>query len=178
MKGDLGLPPFLPPHATDMKIQIYKPLNSIQMANFATVTENPKNGQVFTLNAKPGKDGKQYGWFRVESMDNTIQNSFLRVNKRSALVTVLASDWEAVKYKAGQQISGRIIHTDSLEAKPGFRPMEFVDKTTGEMKKITSNGMQVYRRTEFSQDANAQDTRLVYDKVAVVAPAPGVVIAE
>jgi len=157
----------------DRKIQSLNNLKTIKiMEQFAVITANPKTGLVFTPNANLGKDGKQYGFIRVES-NNVSFGGFGRVSKRSALITFEADAWKSVAhlYPAGAKVQGKVVNTDSLEHKDGYREMQVADRATGELRAVTSGGRQVYRKTEFTEDLSAVDTKLVYDRVvATVAP--------
>ena len=141
------------------------------MENFATVTANPKTGNVFTPNADLGRDGKQYGYIRVESMSSSL-TGFARVNKRSALIPMEDVTFDLLKgqLKSGARVAGKIVFLDSLTPESGYRAMEITDRKTGEIKTITCSGKQVYRKTLFTEDLTAHDIKLAYDKVAVVAP--------
>ncbi len=143
------------------------------MEQFAVITANPKTGLVFTPNANLGKDGKQYGFIRLES-NNVSFGGFGRVAKRSALITFDAESWSSVAhlYPAGAKVQGRVINSDSLEPKAGYREMQVADRATGELRAITSGGRQVYRKTEFTEDLSAVDTKLVYDRVVATVTAP------
>jgi hypothetical protein len=142
------------------------------MENVVIITAHPTTGLVFTPNASVGKDGIQRGYFRVESSQLTFAKGYANLNKRSALIGISEPDFLAQKarIKAGAKMVGKVLHLDSLVEEPGYKPMEITDKTTGEVKTITSNGKQVYRRSIFTEDLEACDVKLVYDKEGVVAP--------
>lgn len=135
------------------------------MENKVVITANPKTGEVFTPNAKLGKDGKEWGYFRVESEHEVVRNGIFGVVKRSALVATLAENKDRIK--AGRTRTGKIIWKDSLDEAPGYRPLQVPNKETGDLIPVTSGGMQVYRRVEFTEDLNAVDERLVYDREGV-----------
>lgn len=143
------------------------------MEQFAVITANPKTGLVFTPNANLStKNGKQYGFIRVESIHVGF-SKFGRVAKRSALIPFEKANWDmaAHLYPAGAKLQGKIINTDNLECKEGYREFKVLEESIGELRAVTSGGRQVYRKTEFTEDLSAVDTKLVYDKVvATVAP--------
>lgn len=135
------------------------------MENKVKVTAHPETGVVFTPNEGVSKDGKQYGWIRVKSKQRSINNGFLSLQKRSAIVGMLVSDYEEDKnyLKKDALIPGKIIYKDSLEEKPGFRPLMRPDSETGELIAITCNNKQVYRKVEYTEDLNSFDERVTYD---------------
>ena len=131
------------------------------------ITANPTTGKVVTANTNLGKDGKQYGWFRVESIEHTF-DGFARINKRSALVPGLLSDLEAMNLKAGVEVPGKIVIEESFEAKPGFQ--EVINPTTNQP--LMVNGKQVYRKSSYTSDVNKADVRVARESVAVSTSAP------
>ena len=141
------------------------------MENVVIITKNPKTGNVFTPNAKLGKDGVQYGYIRVEKTDLHL-TGFARVQRRSALIPISEKDYNAYanQLAEGKKLSGKIVYMDSLVPMDGYKSMDIVNRETGEVKSVTSNGKVVYRKTMFTEDINACDTKVVYDKVAVDAP--------
>lgn len=137
------------------------------MENKVKITANPKTGEVFTMNANLGKDGKEWGYFRVESSEEIIRNGVHGFVKRSALVATLAENKSVLK--EGRVMTGKIIWKDTTDELPYYRAVQVPNKQTGELTPVTSNGLQVYRRVEFTQDLNAVDERLTYDREGVIA---------
>lgn len=137
-----------------------------------TITKNPKTGAIFTANANLGKDGKQYGYIRVESTEVDMSGAFARVKTRSALKPISQEDFNKASgiLVEGHQIVGKIINIDSLTEAPGFSALMVpVSKGSAELRGVLSNGQQIYRKTEFTSNLEAADSVLTYDKVAVAA---------
>lgn len=143
------------------------------MENQVTITANPTTGNVFTENTNLGKDGKAYGFIRVESQWVDFSGAVAKVKSRSALKTISKEDYlKAASFlTAGSKLPGKIIVKDTLApAYEGHAPLS-VPVTAGskEMRIVTSNGQPVYRQNIFTSDANAQDEKVSYDKVGIAA---------
>jgi hypothetical protein len=135
--------------------------------NKVTITANPETGNVFTPNENVGKDGKQYGYFRVESNQLDMSNGFASVRKRSALIAISAEDFQGVKGRltANSTLDGQVIHMDSLTEEKGYRALRVPSKENKDVLiSVKSDGQQVYRKTIFDPTNTLVDTKLVYDK--------------
>ena len=135
--------------------------------NKVTITANPETGNVFTANANVGKDGKQYGYFRVEASALDLSNGFASVRKRSALIAISAEDFNGVKgsLTANSTLDGNIIHMDSITEENGYRALRVPSKEDSNVLiSVKSNGTQVYRKTVFDPTGTLVDVKLAYDK--------------
>lgn len=143
------------------------------MSKQVTVTANPESGKVFTPNAEvSAKDGKQYGYIRLESNEWDFNGGVARLAKRSALKSMLASDFAASPIPAGTKMEGQIIRKDTLEAVyEGHKAMRVPAKNAaGELVEdqfsaVTCKGAPVYRQDIFTQDLSLTDDKLEYDEI-------------
>ncbi len=133
------------------------------MNSIVIVTANPANGQVFTRNANLGKDGKQYGFIRVESSKMVSNGGFLVPKTVSALVPMLEKTFTDNPLSAGSSLPGKIIVLESLEQKPGYQP-----KLAGEGgTPCTLDGRQIYRTTKWTTEASDEDVFIKHNNVIV-----------
>jgi hypothetical protein len=132
------------------------------------ITAN-KEGQVFTTNANLGKDGKQYGYIRVESQVMDFSGAVAKVKTRSALISMTAEDFAKTSLKNGAALNGKIVFTESL-----IKIGNAEAKRAGEKGEIlTSGGQPIYRYSKFTSDQNATDVLIAHENV-LVASAAGV----
>ncbi len=123
------------------------------------VTANPATGLVFNTNEVVGKDGKIYGYVRVESSRLMENNGFLVNKKISALVPMSIKTFESSPLVAGQELGGKIIVLESLEQKPGYQP-----KLAGENgTPCLLDGRQIYRATKWTTDPTATDVLIKHN---------------
>lgn len=126
------------------------------------VTANPKNGQVFTKYEGLGKDGKQYGFIRVESSTLVNNGGFLATKVRSALIPMSEDNFNKSGIKAGFELGGRIIRLESLEQKPGYTA-----KLAGKDGVPCTKGGQPIYQTTMWVTADEQDELIAHDNVIV-----------
>jgi hypothetical protein len=132
------------------------------------ITAN-KEGQVFTNNAGLGKDGKQYGYIRVEAQTMDFSGVVAKVKTRSALISMTAEDFAKTSLKNGQPLNGKIVFTESVIKTGNAEPKRAgVD---GEI--LTSGGLPIYRYSKFTSDQNATDVLIAHEN-QLVAKAAGV----
>ena len=128
------------------------------------VTITALNGSVFTPNAKLGKDGKQYGFIRVESTSIDMSGAVARVKTLSALKSILQDDYNKAKsiLTEGTELPGKIIVRETTEAGlPGYQA-----KMAGSGDNAVPclfQGAQIYRTTEFTSNVNASDVLVAHD---------------
>ncbi len=110
------------------------------------------------------ENNPEYGYVRVEQITNQIaENGWLKLVKRSALIKGTVADLQAVNYKVGDEITGRILVKESLEP---FNPVN-PDKnlkmagTTGVVCRVDGNP--IYRDTYFSVDPYKEDEFITHD---------------
>lgn len=127
------------------------------MNDSVRVTKNPTTGEVFTKNEGLGKDGKQYGYIRVQSEQIDLNGAVARVKTISALKSMTEEDFNKVKHVLvdGASLPGRIRTIESLEAGPGFQA-----KMAGSGENALpclKDGKQIYRKTELCVTGEADE---------------------
>ena len=136
------------------------------MDNKVKITANPKTGKVFTPNAEVSKkDGKQYGYIRLEQTTVDMSGAVAKVKTRSALKSISEEDFNKAKghLVAGTQLSGRIRTIESLEKGQGFSA-----KTAGkDGVACTLNGAPIYQSTEFDPSGELADELIAHNNVIV-----------
>ena len=129
------------------------------MTSTVKIALNPKNGQIFTANDNLGKDGKVYGFLRLEQQIVDFHSSVANVKVISALKSISLEAYEKAKtfLTEGMEIGGKIIITESLKEDVGFK----IKYSNGENTPICMfNGKPIYRKTEYS-DAEDQTHTLI-----------------
>lgn len=125
--------------------------------NKVIVTVNSKTGLVFTK-GKQGKDGKMYGFIRVETTRLVKNGNFLKPTKISALVSMSEEDFNAAPIAAGTDLGGRIRIIESTVQELGAQP-----KLAGDSQvPCTLGGKQIYRKTEWDLSGEA-DVLVAHD---------------
>lgn len=138
------------------------------MKNSVTITANPANGQVFTSTGISEKDGKEYGFIRVESKWLDMSGAVASVRSLSALKAISKEAFDASGLQAGSEIEGKIIIKESTTKNP-FRTNQ-TPKTQGKDGGVLLyNGLPIYRETEFTTDLSAQNVLIAHTAVAPVA---------
>ena len=137
-----------------------------------------KAGQVFFPNMnedgktlKLGKDGKQYGYVRLQQ--DELQFGKGPVTTKEVSILQQFEEKAAGLLKEGMELPGNIVITDSLT--PFFEGQDPIEvpirdeknKETGEMRVLTSNGKPVYRDYTHDVTGTKQDYKLDYDQVEV-----------
>jgi len=138
------------------------------MKNSVIVTANPSNGQVFTSTGISEKDGKEYGFIRVESKEIDFSGPVATVRTRSALKAMSKEAFDASGLEAGLSISGQIVIKESTTKNPNRTNQ--LPKTQGKDGGILLyNGLPIYRETEFTTDLSAQNVLVAHTATAPVA---------
>lgn len=128
------------------------------MNSTVKVTANPLDNSVFQKGTV-GKDGKQYGYIRVESVKHVNNGGFLKPVAVSALVPMSEADFNRAPLTAGQDLGGKIRIIESLTQTPGAKA-----KLAGDSQiPCTIGGKQIYRKTEWTMDLSLQDVLLAHD---------------
>mgnify|MGYP006893628440 CR=1 FL=1 len=112
------------------------------------------------------ENNPKWGYIRVQQVRTMIDdNGFLKRKPVSAIVPALLEDLQASGFFAGQQLDGKIVVEESLEAFNDKTPERDL-KVAGETGIVcTFGGLPIYRRTKFSLDASATDTLIKHDNV-------------
>ncbi len=126
------------------------------------ITAN-KEGKVVVLKSEPSKNGKTYGYFRVEQPRFSAEGGFAKISRISALVTMSKEELDLLNPSAGQELEGKIIVLESFEKKPGFSEK----KAGAEGNVLKSGGQTIYRGTAFTTKMDAKDVLIQHDTVAV-----------
>jgi hypothetical protein len=128
------------------------------MKSKVRITVNPSNGQVFTANESLGKDGKVYGFIRLEQQFVDMTSSVAAVKVRSALKSISQEAYEKAKnfLTPGMELEGNIIVVESLVKEPGSQVKRAGNGENAPV--LVSNGMPIYRRTEYETSTDVADT--------------------
>lgn len=130
------------------------------------VTKNPETGVIVEKNPNLGKDGKQYGFIRVEEAAFNFGSVVASTKSKSALKTVIYDD--AIKAVAKGQISegmelpGRIVTIESLVQELGMKPKQ-AGKDGGFCQK---NGKTIYFKTEYTEDPELVNVLIKHDSIS------------
>ena len=108
----------------------------------------------------------EWGYIRVQQIRTMIDdNGFLRRKPVSALIPGTLSELTESGFYAGQQLDGKIVVEESLEAFNAKTPERDL-KIAGDTGIVcTIGGLPIYRRTKFTLDSTAQDTLIKHDNV-------------
>ena len=134
------------------------------MKSSVKITANPKTGEVFTPNAELSKkDGKQYGFIRLEQTVVDMSTGVARVKTISALKSFLKEDYLKAKdfLTAGRELPGTILRLESLVEAQGFSPKMAGSEENAQP--CTLDGKQIYQSTQYSTDVNAVDVLIAHN---------------
>jgi hypothetical protein len=123
--------------------------------NVVSVSRNPKEGYIMLEQMVPYTNPK---------------TNFTCEKRRTALFFGFVDMLLNLKWKEGQEVTGRIVLTESLVQEKGMQPK--MAGNTGVP--CTLKGKQIYHKTEFSFDADQPDVLLRHDnnhEIAVAAKA-------
>lgn len=146
-------------------------LNLITTNNMVKVTTNPKTGVIFTANPTLGKDGKQYGFIRLEENKIDLDGAIGSLKKTSILKQISAE--AAAELVDGQEFPGQIVSTDFLAPQwVDHKPLQApIAKGSSELRDVLCGGQKVYRKYEFTSNMKKASVKLTYDKVAATVEA-------
>ncbi len=136
------------------------------MKSKVTITANPQNGQVFTPNAELGKDGKRYGFIRLEQTILDFSGAVARSKKVSALKSMLEDDYNKAKdfLKQGTEMPGTIIAKETLD--PSLKGYQAKMAGSGDKAIACLSGTKpIFRTTEYVTDVNAEDVLIQHTNV-------------
>lgn len=115
-----------------------------------TVIAHPETGNVIT----PSSNNPEYGTFRVDSIDKSLENGFVNINKRSAFIRGRITDLSSLDLKAGQTLPGKIQKQESFD--PFYDGQEpKINPTTNEV--VLTDGKETYLQFEYTANAKALD---------------------
>ena len=129
------------------------------------ITKNPTTGAVVTKSESLGKDGKQYGYIRIEESAFSFGSAVGNNRTKSALKTVVYDDaMKAVangSIKEGMELSGKIVTIESLTQELGMKPKQ-AGKDGGFCQ---LDGKQIYFRTEYTEDVNVENVLIKHNSI-------------
>lgn len=137
------------------------------MKNSVKVTANPANGQVFTSTGVSAKDGKEYGFIRLESKWLDMSGAVASVKSLSALKTISKEAFDISELQAGSELEGRIIIKESTTKNP-FRANQEPKRQGKDGGVLLYNGLPIYRETEFTTDMSIANVLVAHTAVAPV----------
>lgn len=140
------------------------------MKNQVTITAN-KEGQVFVSTGISAKDGKEYGYVRLESKWLDMSGPIAQVRSLSALKTFSREAFDMSELKAGDALDGKIVIKESTiknpfraNQQPKIQPKN--PNVAGDVDKLLLfNGAPIYRETEFTTDMSAENVLVKHTSV-------------
>jgi hypothetical protein len=138
------------------------------MKNSVVVIANKTTGLVFNSTGISVKDGKEYGWYTVQSTFVDRSGALDKVTVLSALRSTSAEAFNAAPLVAGEILDGKIIIKESTTKNP-FRANQEPKRKGKDGGILLFNGQPIYRETEFTTDLNAQNVLVAYTSEAPVA---------
>jgi hypothetical protein len=136
------------------------------MTNNVTVIANATTGKVFNQNDNPGKDGKIYGWFTVESKVLNLAGAIASIERRVAIKAISKEAYDAASaagmLQAGSTLSGKIVIKEALT--PFYD--KNTPKTAGKGGTVcTKGGQPIYRKYEYTDLMEECDILIAHDNV-------------
>jgi len=138
------------------------------MKNSVVVIANKNSGLVFNSTGVSAKDGKEYGWYTVQSTFVDRSGAMDKVTVLSALRSTSAEAFNASPLVAGEILDGKILIKESVTKNP-FRANQEPKRAGKDGGVLLFNGLPIYRETEFTTDLSAQNVLIAYTSTAPVA---------
>ena len=138
------------------------------MKNQVVVIANKNSGLVFNSTGISAKDGKEYGWYTVQSTFVDRSGAMDKVTVLTALRSTSADAFNAAPLAAGEILDGKIVVKESTIKNP-FRANQEPKRKGKDGGILLFNGLPIYRETEFTTDLNAQNVLIAYTSEAPVA---------
>jgi hypothetical protein len=112
------------------------------------------------------QNNPEYGFVRLEQTRTMFDdNNFLKLKVVSTLIHGTVAELQAAGFYAGQELPGKIVVTESMEAFNAKNP-ERDYKVAGNTGIIcTLGGSPIYRKTTYSTASNVEDTLVRHDNV-------------
>ena len=143
------------------------------MKNQVVVIANKTTGLVFNSTGISAKDGKEYGWYTVQSTFVDRSGSMDKVTVLTALRSTSAEAFNAAPLVAGEILDGKIVIKESITKNP-FRANQEPKRKGKDGGVLLFNGLPIYRETEFTSDLSVQNVLVAYTSEAAVVAAPAV----
>lgn len=115
-----------------------------------TVVAHPTTNLVIT----PSTKNPEWGTFRVDSKNVSMENGILNINSRSAFVRGKLEDLAQLSLSAGQVLPGKIVKRESFDPFYENQPSK-INPTTKEV--VLTNGKPTYLEFVYSADPDALD---------------------
>jgi len=138
------------------------------MKNQVVVIANKNSGLVFNSTGISAKDGKEYGWYTVQSTFVDRSGAMDKVTVLTALRSTSADAFNAAPLAAGELLDGKIVVKESTIKNP-FRANQEPKRKGKDGGILLFNGLPIYRETEFTTDLSAQNVLIAYTSEAPVA---------
>lgn len=138
------------------------------MKNQVVVIANKNSGLVFNSTGISPKDGKEYGWYTVQSTFVDRSGAMDKVTVLTALRSTSADAFNAAPLAAGELLDGKIVVKESTIKNP-FRANQEPKRKGKDGGILLFNGLPIYRETEFTTDLSAQNMLIAYTSEAPVA---------
>jgi hypothetical protein len=138
------------------------------MKNQVVVIANKNSGLVFNSTGISVKDGKEYGWYTVQSTFVDRSGAMDKVTVLTALRSTSADAFNAAPLAAGELLDGKIVVKESTIKNP-FRANQEPKRKGKDGGILLFNGLPIYRETEFTTDLSAQNVLIAYTSEAPVA---------
>jgi hypothetical protein len=138
------------------------------MKNSVVVIANKSTGLVFNSTGVSAKDGKEYGWYTVQSTFVDRSGAMDKVTVLSALRSTSAEAFNASPLVAGEILDGKILIKESVTKNP-FKANQEPKRAGKDGPVCLFNGLPIYRETEFTTDLSAQNVLIAYTSLAPVA---------
>lgn len=114
------------------------------------VAKHPTSGEVITQSS----NNPEWGTLRVDSENKSFENGILNVSKRSAFIRGRMVDLQAMGFRDGQVLQGKIQKQESFEPfYDGQNPK--INPSTNEV--VLTNGKQSYIQFEYTEDTAKPD---------------------
>lgn len=120
------------------------------------------NGNVIVASEK----NPEYGYIRVESTNITFQNGWAQPKTRSALLRGKVEDLKVLGLKAGQELPGKIVIKETLEATNPNDPDQDMKKAGATGITCTVNDQPIYRSAFYTENLDDQDVLMEHDNKA------------
>lgn len=137
-------------------------------ANQVEVIANKTTGLVFNSTGISAKDGKEYGWYTVQSTFVDRSGSMDKVTVLTALRSTSKETFDKAPLVVGEVLDGKIVIKESITKNP-FRASQEPKRKGKDGGILLFNGQPIYRETEFTTDLNAQNVLVAYTSEAPVA---------
>lgn len=122
------------------------------------ITAHPETGEIVI----PNPNKPEFGSVRIDQEVSSMEDGFLNRQHRVAFLGGRVEDLEAMGFKAGQTLPGKIVIQEATTPfYDGQQPK--INPQTEEV--LTTNGQEIYRQAKYTDNLNASDSLLSHDTV-------------